>query len=134
MPGFVWNESYSVSVSRCDEEHKKLFLVLNALHQAMSVGSGGSVIVPVVQELQTYARTHFQNEETLMEKTGYPALANHRAEHSKFVAKVGKFQEDLEKDAPNSIEVARFLTDWLVTHIKKTDRLYGPHLNAKGIH
>jgi hemerythrin-like metal-binding protein len=134
MLGYAWNESYSVNVSRCDEQHKKLFSLLNGLHQAMSVGSSRSIIAPVIQELHAYAKTHFQTEETLMEKTSYPDLAKHRAQHLSFVAKVEQFEANLNEGAVVSIEVADFVRDWLVNHIKKTDRLYGPHLNGKGIH
>jgi len=133
MPLVLWNDSYSVHVTPCDQEHKQLLAVLNALHQAMSVGSGRTVMVPVIQELQKYTVTHFRNEEKLLEKSGYPALAAHRIEHDKFIAKVQQFQQDLEEGRASTVEVIQFLYNWLLTHIKHSDRSYGPYLNAQGI-
>ena len=31
----TWDESYSVRVAKCDEDHKKLFVLLNSVHEAM---------------------------------------------------------------------------------------------------
>jgi len=135
MPLIVWDQSYSVNVKRCDEQHQKLFSMLNGLHQAMSVGQGRAVIAPLVQELDAYADTHFKAEETLMQQARYPALATHRGQHETFIAQVQKFKQSLatEGGVP-TVEVAGFLIDWLSKHIKQTDRQYSSHLNAKGIH
>jgi hemerythrin len=135
MPLITWDTSYSVSVQRCDEQHQKLFSLLNALHDAMSVGRGRSVVGPIVQELAQYTQTHFQAEEALLQQTNYPALPTHLAEHKKFIDQVAKFQQDIDAGlTSNSIAIVTFLKNWLSTHIKQTDRQYGPHLNAKGIH
>jgi hemerythrin len=32
-----------------------------------------------------------------------------------------------------SIDVLRFLKNWLINHIQGSDQKYRPHLNAKGI-
>jgi hemerythrin-like metal-binding protein len=135
MPLIVWDQSYAVNVKRCDEQHQKLFSLLNGLHQAMSVGQGRAILAPLVQELDAYTDTHFKAEETLMEQTTYPALAAHRGQHQTFIAQVQKFKQSLatEAGAP-TVEVASFLMDWLSKHIKQTDRQYSSHLNAKGIH
>ena len=134
MPLVVWDKSYSVNVKRCDEQHQKLFSMLNGLHQAMSVGQGRSVVAPIVQELGAYTDTHFRAEEKLMEQASYPALAAHREQHKTFVAQVEKFKQDLANgNSSPAIEVAGFLMNWLSKHIRQTDRQYSAHLNAKGI-
>jgi hemerythrin len=131
----TWDPSYSVNVQRCDEQHQKLFSLINALHDAMRVGRGRSVVAPIVQDLAQYTQTHFQAEEALLQQTNYPNLPTHLAEHKKFIAQVEKFQQDIDAGMTgNSIAIAEFLKNWLTTHIRQTDRQYGPHLNAKGIH
>jgi hemerythrin len=42
MALFVWNDSYSVKVAMCDEQHKKLFAIINDLADAMRMGTAGS--------------------------------------------------------------------------------------------
>jgi len=134
MSLITWDGSYAVNVRRCDEEHQKLFSLLNSLHNAMLVGKGSSVIVPLVADLKNYTKYHFSNEEGLMERAKYPSLPVHRMEHQKFVKQVDEFQSDLEKGKPvNSIDVVTFIRAWLSDHIRKTDRAYGPHLNSCGV-
>ena|SRR5579872_5575100 len=135
MPLVSWNESYTVRVGRCDEDHKKLFSLINTLHDAMATGKGALVVGQVVKELADYTQYHFSAEEAMMEKTKYPALPAHRLQHREFSSQVKQFQHDLlEGKGGQSISVAVFLNDWLTDHIKQTDRKYSAHLNANGIH
>jgi len=130
----TWDKSYSVKVRRCDEEHQKLFQLMNALYDAMRVGKGRTVVRQIVAELSDYTKTHFQAEESLMERAKYPGLAGHRVEHQRFVARVAEFQKDLDGGTGgNTVSVLEFLNDWLVKHIKKVDQSYSAHLNAHGI-
>jgi len=134
MPLFTWDQSYSVKVNRCDDDHKKLFALINRLHDAMSVGKGAAVMEQTVQELLDYTRVHFSAEEALMEKAGYAELPGHRAQHQHFVKQVEQFQKDLQiSKSGKAVEVLGFLKDWLTKHIKQTDQRYSAHLNSHGI-
>ena len=130
----TWDASYSVKVSKCDEDHKKLFSFLNELHEAMKVGKGRDVIQGVVKNLADYTRYHFSQEEALLSQTKYPDLVSHKAQHAIFVAKVEEFQSALKSGDPSqALAVTEFLKDWLANHIKQIDRKYSTHLNANGI-
>jgi len=133
MALFVWNDSYSVKVNRCDQDHQKLFSILNSLHEAMRVGKGSAIIATVLDELSDYTNVHFQAEEGLLQQSKYPGLRPHQAEHKKFVDRINEFQTDLSAGIGTSISVVEFLKDWLATHIKKIDQQYSAHLNAAGI-
>jgi len=135
MPIVVWNDSYSVSVSQCDEQHKKLFAILNELFDAMRVGKGREAAGAILEKLVGYAQTHFRTEEELFRRTKYPDKAAHEAQHRKFEEQVGKLKQatDLNNSA-NTIALMEFLKNWLADHIQKVDRQYGPHLNAKGVY
>ena len=135
MSLLTWNASYSVNVSRCDEDHQKLFLLINTLHEAMAAGKGAAAVQQIVTELANYTKYHFSAEESMMEKTKYPELPSHRHQHLEFVSQVKQFQQDLAAGkGGQSITVAVFLNDWLTNHIKQTDQKYSVHLNANGIH
>ena len=131
MALFDWKPSYSVNVKRCDDDHKKLFALINDLHGAMQTGKGSQMIEKVVGELEDYTRFHFSAEEALMAKTKYPALGMHRVEHQKFVQSLVKFRK--EGITGQSIAVLTFMNDWLVHHIKGTDQHYSAHMNANGV-
>jgi hemerythrin len=134
MAGFTWDETYSVRVQQCDAQHKKLFEIINQLGDAMRVGKGNEVISQIVSQLITYTRTHFLQEEALMEKARYPGLPAHRQLHHKLVADVEKFQHELDEGLrPNTVAVLAFLKEWLIQHIQKVDKDYSKHLNSHGI-
>jgi len=135
MALFTWNDSYSVKVVQCDEQHKKLFAIINELADAMRMGKGQDVIGKTVGELAQYTRVHFQQEEEMLRKTGYPQLAPHQEMHKKFVADIESLQKQAQSGQnTNSVKVLNLLRDWLVNHIQKTDKQYSAHLNAAGIH
>jgi len=130
----TWDETYSVRVKKLDEQHQKLFALLNALHEAMRHGSGQAAVREILQELATYTVTHFRAEEELMRKTDYQGFAAHQAEHQRFVAKVQQFTQDLEAGRNvSSMQVVGFIKDWLAGHIRKADRSYSAHMNAQGV-
>lgn len=129
-----WDPSYSVKVKRCDDDHKKLFSMINTLHEAMSVGHGAEKVGQIVKELADYTKFHFSGEEALMEKTKYPELISHRAEHHALVKRVEQFQKDVAAGkGGQSIAVVAFLNEWLLHHIKECDQKYSAHLNAHGV-
>jgi hemerythrin len=130
----TWDTSYSVSVKSCDAAHQKLFDLINALHEAMKLGKGRTIIADIVRELDAYTHTHFQAEEALMERAQYAALSPHRLEHKKFIAQVKQFRDELEAGSKGDpIGVLSLLKDWLSNHIKQTDKKYSETLNSRGI-
>jgi hemerythrin-like metal-binding protein len=134
MATSAWNPNFSVKVKRCDEDHKKLFLLIEDLNEAMRSGQGNLVVDGIVQDLQHYAQIHFTAEEALMVKAKYPGLAAHQVEHRKFIQSVAEFRRDLNNGANGqSISVSMFMNNWLVNHIMGTDKQYSAHLNANGI-
>ncbi|HSY04186.1 MAG TPA: bacteriohemerythrin [Acidobacteriaceae bacterium] len=134
MALFTWNDSYSVKVELCDAQHKKLFVIINNLADAMRMGRGQDVVTATVGELPQYTRTHFQQEEALLRTANYPQLASHQEQHRRFIADVEALERDSSAgQAANSIKVLNLLRDWLLNHIQKTDKQYSAHLNAAGI-
>lgn len=134
MSTFIWDDSYSVHVHQFDQQHKKLFEIMNAVADAMHVGQGDDVIREVVGQLAVYTRTHFLQEEVAMRQTGYPDYAAHQAQHNQLMTDVEKYKKELEEGRkPNLVAVLSFLQKWLVDHIQKSDQRYADHLNARGV-
>jgi hemerythrin len=134
MALFTWNDSYSVKVSLCDQQHKNLFDIINRLADAMRMGKGDEVVSKTVGELLQYTRTHFTQEEALLKRANYPQLAPHQEQHKKFVADVEALLKQTQTGrAASSIQVLNLLRDWLVNHIQRTDKAYSDCLNAAGI-
>lgn len=120
-----WDSSISVSIKEIDAQHQKLVDMINQLHELMKVGQGKDVIGPVLDDLIKYAAMHFGTEEKYFDKFGYEETAVHKEEHKKFVEKVLEFQKDFKEGKTTiTLEVMNFLKDWLINHIKGTDKRY----------
>jgi len=134
MALMTWKADYSVNIKQIDDQHKKLIELINTLHDAMAQGRAKEALQRVLQELVTYCATHFKFEEQLMESNGYPDFAAHKDKHTKMTGKVLALQKEVEAGkVAVSMDVMRFLEQWLDKHILGTDKKYGSFLNSKGV-
>lgn len=130
-----WSNEYSVDVPSIDKQHMKLFVMLNALHDAMKTGTGSQLAPEILKSLVQYTREHFGNEESLMIRAQYPGFASHKAEHDKLTGEVVKMVRDVEEGkAVLSMDLLEFLRKWLQAHIAASDKKYTAHLQGAGIH
>ncbi|MDR1030851.1 MAG: bacteriohemerythrin [Treponema sp.] len=123
-----WKSAYSVGISTIDAQHQELINLTNCLNQACINGTetGRVYFKKVMHELVQYVKFHFSAEEKIMERIGFPGLAEHKKEHEDFVKKVLEGVKNFESGkaiVPNTF--VRYLLDWIVTHIAKTDQKYG---------
>ena len=129
-----WTVDLSVGVGIIDEQHKGLVDLINELNAAMRQRRSDSVLVGVLERLKQYTVKHFATEEEFFDKFGYPDSAAHKKAHHELVQKVLDFEAELKSGrAKVTMEIMRFLKDWLVGHIMGTDKRYGPFLNSKGV-
>ena len=129
-----WSPAFSVKVRKFDDQHKKLVVLVNQLHDAMKAGQGNAILGVVLQSLISYTATHFKEEEQVMQANGYPDLARHKDMHQKLVSQVLDLQKKFQAGGDVlTMTVLSFLKDWLVSHIQGEDKKYGVFLNAKGI-
>ena len=129
-----WNDSFSVNVVKIDQEHQKLFEMVNDLTDAMKAGHGKDVLGDILNGLISYTASHFQLEEKYFQQVKYPDAAAHKKEHVEFVNKVTDFKKEFDEGrATVSVNILQFLSKWLQNHIKGTDQKYSSFLNEKGI-
>jgi hemerythrin len=125
MTFVTWDEKYSVHVKEMDEQHQRLFAILDQLHNAMLNGKGNAAMAEVLTSLQDYTVQHFAKEEQYMAKFGYPGLAEQKTQHALFIKKIAEYQKGLaDKKLGLSLDVMNFLKDWLVKHIQVVDAKY----------
>ena len=109
--------------------------LINTLHREMVEHRGLNAQRKVIEEMVSYAATHFAMEEKLMRKVGFDGMAAHVRAHAAFAGKAG----DLRRRADNdgfilSAEILDFLKDWLIKHIMGVDRLYVDCFTKSGVH
>ncbi len=124
-----WSNELSVKINGIDDQHKRLVDLINELYDAMKEGKGKEKLGAVLREMINYTKYHFSAEEKLMLQRNYPEFPQHKAEHDAFTQKVTEFNNQFEAGAMFlSNEVLFFLKDWLVNHIKVTDKKYTSYL------
>jgi hemerythrin-like metal-binding protein len=129
---FKWDESFATHVPEMDEQHKKLFRMVNDLYKAMKAKRAKEALNGIVDELIIYTGKHFGDEEKLLAKVHYPDIAAHKQLHKDLVSKVLDVQKKLKSgQATVGIELLNFLKDWLVNHIKGNDKKYGQFIAHK---
>jgi hemerythrin len=133
MPNIAWDASMTTGVDSLDDQHRQLISWLNDLLSAMSMGRGRAEIAGVLDQLGSYAVTHFGKEEACMAKYKCPVAAQNIAAHKEFVATFTSFREEFDRDGATAHLVVRVETElmrWLTTHIKRTDTQLAPCVKA----
>ncbi len=129
-----WSDSLSVNVAEIDQQHQKLVAMINELNDAMRQGKGKEALKHIVSGLISYTGTHFKTEEQYFDRFGYPDADSHKKNHADFVQKVMEFNNGFEKGKFGlTLEIMNFLSNWLQTHIKGTDKKYSKFFNDNGL-
>lgn len=129
-----WNNNLSVKVLEIDAQHKQLVQMINDLHAAMKLGQGRDIVGKIIADMISYADKHFKMEEHYFDKFSYPDAAMHKQEHKLFSQRVKEFKRQYDTNSTSlSVEVIDYLSNWLVNHIKKTDKAYSDFFNSKGL-
>ena len=126
MPAYfkmTWDRELETGIREVDRQHQGIVDSINTLVEAQGTGDNLRV-KKVIQGLTDYTLSHFQFEEELMTRAGYPSIVGHKRIHALFVKKVQEFNERVQNGDDVSGEVIVTLQRWLVTHIKTEDRDY----------
>lgn len=134
MAIMTWDEKYAVGIDIIDQQHKQLIRMIDDLHEALVAEKGQQLLGEIVARMVDYAVYHFSTEELLLKQNGYALYGSHKREHEEFTAKARELQERVEgRGFVLSLEVLRFLRDWLTNHILVNDRKYAPSLIGAGV-
>lgn len=129
-----WRDEYSVNVKEIDAQHQKLIVMINDLHQGMSQGLGKAMLSDILNRMIDYAQEHFATEEKYMDQWNYPDTDNHKHEHQQFAEQVVEFKQGYDENKLFlSVDVLKFLSNWLDEHLQKMDMKYKDFFNNHGL-
>jgi hemerythrin len=125
----------SVGVKLLDNDHKRLVLLINQLHDGLVSGRAKPEIESIFEELVIFARVHHAQEEQLLSETGYPSLEAHRHEHDQMTGKLIELQMRFANTTQLAIEleILQGLREWLFRHIKGSDHGFISHLRESDV-
>lgn len=133
---FPWDEKYSVGIPEIDKQHQQLFTIANDYFEQKEKQQSPELEERILKDLLDYTRQHFNYEEELLQKNGYPYYAEHVREHLAVFSQITAFSRsaagslNLQANT-NKQNVADFLIKWLSHHIVEKDHNYAAFLAKK---
>ncbi len=131
----LWSATLASGSGEIDDQHKELFTRVNALLTALQKGTAAREEVSrIVQFLTDYVVFHFGTEEKYMDTFFYSSTQQHKAQHHQFVKAFVKLKERMLMEGINpqlTEDTRQLVVDWLVNHIKYSDRALGMFLKMK---
>lgn len=126
---YRFTEDCLTGIETIDEEHRRLFQLINESIELLKENGASKVIVKnLLKELREYAGTHFAHEEAYMEQIKDLELPRQRKEHAQFAVKVDSYKiADLteEESGQAAQELLSFMAKWLYRHILSSDTMIG---------
>jgi hemerythrin len=121
---YVWDANLETGHRIIDNQHRQLVETVNTLQAANLAGKGAEEIESVMEFLIAYTIKHFQDEEALQVKYGYPDYPTHKGYHEAFKIQVSALTKRMADEGPTSEligEVTQQVGEWLLNHIKGDD-------------
>jgi hemerythrin len=135
MPFIVWTSEMSVDVKMLDNDHKRLAILINDLHDGLMAGRDSKDLERTFDELVAYSRVHFAHEERILDEADYSGAAEHRLEHEQKIKLLLTLQVlfQIAKDSADYLDILDQLKEWLFTHMERSDKQFVTHLKATGV-
>jgi len=134
VPLLEWDESFNLNISEIDQQHQMLVSMINDIYTARQFEKEKEELSKLLNRMSVYAAFHFAKEEDLLESFGYPDTEKHIQEHSDFEKKVFDFENDFADGKVDlSMDVMKFLGNWLAEHIKGSDKRCALFLTERGV-
>lgn len=125
----------ATGIESIDKQHRYLVDTLQEANEKLLRDNDSELLNQIARDLLSYAITHFETEEKLMQRYGYEAacpqeardhIAQHRAFSKQVVAVCDQLREGQEI---SHLEVLKFLNHWLRDHVLGIDQLLGKFLH-----
>ncbi|KAL9654112.1 hypothetical protein ABK040_016011 [Willaertia magna] len=107
---FVWDQTFCVANDEINNQHKRLFELIDALDKNRTCAQ-------TLKDLLDLVTVHFKTEEDKFAQVGWENAKAHKEVHDKFV------QDALAVKVVDDA-VINFLKEWLVHHIQGEDMKY----------
>jgi hemerythrin-like metal-binding protein len=117
MDSIVFGPDLALGIPVLDQSHRIVFDMLEAMEELPRPAFDAAC-----RELTTEFIEHLREENSLMERIGYPAAQAHRIAHGHLLEKAARVLRLLKDDKEaRAREIIRSLPDWLEAHINTMD-------------
>ena len=116
-----WSDSYKIGDPLIDEEHKKIFELANRFS---TYKDNPAKVKTLIEEILSYTKYHFKNEEEYMLSLEYPNLKEHKILHAKLIKDLHDFINELDSLEMDAVatKLKYFIDVRIVSHILLEDK------------
>ena len=126
-----WNdEDLAIGIAKIDEQHKQLIALSNSL-VAMPPDSTKEQLEQCFYAIRFYLKSHFSDEERIMQKMSFPGIESHTRDHNSCLDKLGELEAVFKAEGTSpalQMRLAKFFSTWFLNHIKTEDAKYSRYL------
>ncbi|MCL2609370.1 MAG: hemerythrin family protein [Treponema sp.] len=119
-----------------DEQHKELIRRINDIVLAGDASTGKEETDRLIDFLGDYIVEHFEDEEKLQRKSGYPKYEWHHGLHQEYIAEFRKMKEEYGRNGPSlsfTLALNNSIIGWIIRHIRTVDRELGEFINGSKV-
>ncbi len=123
----AWQQSYAIGDVEIDKQHRQLFRLANEFLAAEDKAAQAVCAM----HFYRYTREHFEYEENLMRRHGFPGLAEHVEGHNALIARLNQVGSGIEDGSLDRQELEDFIRDWAQHHIPVEDFRLSAYLSSR---
>lgn len=113
-----------LGIPECDLEHEEVKLRTRHLEDAVLRSAPWPEVQSYMDSLLECVLEHFEHEEELLAKVGYPHLREHTRAHNGLLRVLLHLKVDLRQRRHRPEVAVRLIRAWDEDHIRKMDSLY----------
>lgn len=130
----IWEDEYSVGVEEIDNQHKRMFAIINELLAAINTNTTSDHLGHIIDGLINYKKFHFATEEKYFKEFNYEETEQHIAIHHEFNDKLETLKAEYPKyNQEFAFKLVDFLEDWLINHLMVVDQKYRKCFHDHGL-
>ncbi len=125
----AWSDELTVGDEGIDTDHMILIALLNEAASRIAERADRAVLTAAIGRLLAYTVLHFEQEERVMERSGYPDRIAHKAQHDALRQRAATLKRRLEAGETSvGDDLLALVREWLFEHIQRSDKRIGAHL------
>lgn len=133
MAYLEWSDRYSVDILEVDAHHRKLFDLLNDLHETLGPGREAAALA-ALDAYSEFTTRHMEAEERLLVPGPDADAAAHRHEHTRSLREIQALRREIAAGRQAlGLSAVGFLASRLVAHVLGDDRRLYAALDAAGV-
>jgi len=126
-----WNEAWNCKEEDIDAQHHDIVFLANRLFNLALEETNREQLLEMAKNLLKHIRLHFEYEEEILQKIGFPLYEEHKASHSEMLDKAVHLLDQYEKNEINIFKLLPYIAhNMILLHTVEEDMKYFPYIKA----